>query len=130
MIKHLLSIFSGRKQPGIAGLGDSLLPKLIFDRETLRILAVNKAAVALYGYSEDEFLVMTIREIRPVWELQKLARHINEQQLRGKNTGIWKHLKKNGDIILVHVEAEDVEFADKSQRLVTVHDITPPARGY
>ena len=41
MIKHLLSIFSGRKQPGIAGLGDSLLPKLIFDRETLRILAVN-----------------------------------------------------------------------------------------
>lgn len=101
------------------------LPKLIFNRESLRYLAANQAAQKLYGYTEDEFKVLTLREIRPVWELQKLERHLNEQALYGTNTGVWKHLKKNGDIMLVKVSAEDVVFEGKQQRLVTIEEITP-----
>ena len=41
------------------------LPMWVCDLETLRFLAVNETAVMHYGYSEDEFLAMTIRDIRP-----------------------------------------------------------------
>ena len=43
----------------------SPFPKLLFDNETLCFLAVNDAAVAHYGYSRDEFLQMTIADVRP-----------------------------------------------------------------
>lgn len=102
-----------------------MLPQLIFDRDSLQILDANQAAIDLYGYTIDEFKIMSIREIRPVWELQKLARHINEIQLKGNNTGIWKHLKKNGDVMLVQIDATDVEFEGKTRRMVTIKDITP-----
>ena len=38
-------------------------PTWVFDRETLRFLAVNSAAVSQYGYSSSEFLTMTIKDI-------------------------------------------------------------------
>ena len=36
----------------------------VFDRETLRFLAVNDAAVACYGYSREQFLTMKVTDIR------------------------------------------------------------------
>jgi len=41
------------------------MPLWVFDRETLRFVAVNDAAVNHYGYSREEFLAMTVLEIRP-----------------------------------------------------------------
>src|SRR6185295_17048530 len=35
------------------------LPAWVFDRQTLRFLAVNDAAVSHYGYSREEFLELT-----------------------------------------------------------------------
>ncbi len=43
----------------------SPLPKWVFDTETLRFLDVNQMAIEHYGYSEEEFLTMTIKDIRP-----------------------------------------------------------------
>src|ERR1043166_5179726 len=40
-------------------------PMFVYDFETLRILAVNGAAVTRYGYTEAEFLQLTLRDIRP-----------------------------------------------------------------
>ena len=40
-------------------------PCYVFDRETLRFLAVNAAACALYGWSRDEMLALSLRDIRP-----------------------------------------------------------------
>ena len=39
-------------------------PMWVFDRETMRFLAVNDAAVEQYGYSKEEFLSMTLAQIR------------------------------------------------------------------
>ena len=36
----------------------------VFDAETLAFLAVNEAAVVQYGYSREEFLGMTIKDLR------------------------------------------------------------------
>ncbi|MEI9962240.1 MAG: PAS domain-containing protein [Limisphaerales bacterium] len=37
----------------------------VFDLETLAFLEVNESAIQHYGYSREEFLAMTIRDIRP-----------------------------------------------------------------
>src|SRR5664279_5599897 len=37
---------------------------VVYDRETFRYLAVNDAAVAQYGYSREQFLTMTVPDIR------------------------------------------------------------------
>ena len=56
-------------------------------RRTLRILAVNKAAIEQYGYTEQEFLAKTILEIRPEEDiphlLQDVAAHTGGLQKRG-----------------------------------------------
>ena len=44
---------------------DNPLPMWVFERESLRFLEVNQAAVAHYGYTHDEFLGMTLADIRP-----------------------------------------------------------------
>ncbi|MFZ0998081.1 MAG: PAS domain-containing protein, partial [Candidatus Sulfotelmatobacter sp.] len=48
-------------------------PTWVFDRETLRFLAVNDAAVHQYGYSRDEFLAMTLKDIRPPEDVPALV---------------------------------------------------------
>lgn len=40
-------------------------PMWLYDVESLAFLAINEAAVERYGYSREEFLAMTIADIRP-----------------------------------------------------------------
>jgi PAS domain S-box-containing protein len=51
-------------------------PMWVYDVDTLAFLAVNDAAVHHYGYSREEFLAMTIKDIRPREDLSKLADHL------------------------------------------------------
>jgi PAS domain S-box-containing protein len=55
-------------------------PMWLYDLETLRFLMVNDAAIAHYGYSEAEFLAMTIADIRPVEDVQQLSSHCTALQ--------------------------------------------------
>src|SRR5205085_12167705 len=58
-------------------------PMFVYDFETLRIMAVNEAAITIYGYSEAQFLALTNRDIRPPEEQGRL-----EQELaRGPDAG-------------------------------------------
>ena len=53
-------------------------PTWVYDRDTLRFLAVNAAAVRKYGYSHDEFLAMTIKDIRPAEDVPVLLENVDE----------------------------------------------------
>ena len=68
----------------------SPIPKWVYDTETLRFLAVNDAAVRHYGFTRDEFLSMTIKEIRPSEDVAELLRTAPARD------GIWRHRKKDG----------------------------------
>src|SRR6185295_18654782 len=48
-------------------------PMWVYDRETYRFLEVNEAAVTLYGWSREEFLDMTILDIRPPEDVHRLV---------------------------------------------------------
>lgn len=99
---------------------NSSFPMWVFDRGTLRFLAVNDAAVARYGYSRDEFLSMTIREVRTpdeVLSLHEALTHLDE--------GVrWltpvKHRTKAGDVLRVEIALTPVEFHGRSAAMVLV----------
>ncbi len=99
-------------------------PMWIYDPETLAFLEVNQAAIAHYGYSEAEFLQMTIADIRPSIDAQVL-RQINLDLVPGQpHIGIWQHRKSDGTLIDVEVMAHAFLVAGKQANLALIKDIT------
>jgi PAS domain S-box-containing protein len=99
-------------------------PMWVFDLETLAFLAVNQAAIAHYGYSREEFLSMTIADIRPPADTASLRQTISALTLGNNYAGVWKHLKKDGSLIDVEILTHTFSFAGKRANLVLANDIT------
>ncbi|HEV8588928.1 MAG TPA: PAS domain S-box protein [Pyrinomonadaceae bacterium] len=103
------------------------LPMWVYDRQTLEFLAVNEAAVFHYGYSRDEFLSMTIKDIRSPEDVAVLLDNISEE--RGfTSAGTWKHKKKDGSSIDVEIISHPLVFAARKAKLVLAHDVTERKR--
>jgi diguanylate cyclase (GGDEF)-like protein/PAS domain S-box-containing protein len=98
-------------------------PMWIFDRHTLEFLKVNEAAVAHYGYSEAEFLSMTLRDIGPVEELPRLDAHLRSTVTRNISPG-WTHIKKDGSRIQADVASHAIQFNGNEARFSLVQDVT------
>ena len=103
----------------------SPFPKWIYDLETLRFLDINETALKHYGYSRDEFLRLTILDIRPPEDADALLKDIARiTEDPGNRNGTWRHLKKNGEIIMVETTAHPIEYNGRKARLVIAIDIT------
>lgn len=102
----------------------SPLPMWVYDRSTLRFLEVNEAAVRTYGYSRDEFLGMTILQIRPDAEAERLRRRMEESRVSFADVAIWTHRKKDGSLMTVEISADSIEFNGVPARLVLANDIS------
>jgi PAS domain S-box-containing protein len=101
------------------------LPVFIYDTKTLNYLQVNDAAVKRYGYSSEEFLSMTIKDIRPAEDIQKVLEDIakvdnNELEKRQ----IWRHLTKSGELIYVEISAVNIQYKGKPARMSIANDVT------
>jgi len=103
---------------------DSPQPMWIYDLDTLAILEVNESATVHYGYSREEFLQMTIRDIRPEEDIELLLTDISNTFNSYNDAGIWRHRKKNGDLIYVNIKSHLVTFNKRPARHVLAHDIT------
>ena len=100
-------------------------PMWVYDLETLAFLAVNGAAVDYYGYSESEFLAMTIADIRPEEDTERLHTHIDNQPEEGiDRAGVWRHRKKDGAMIDVEISSHRLEFDGRPAELVLAYDVT------
>lgn len=100
------------------------LPMWVYDFETLRFLEVNDAAIRHYGYSREEFLSMTITEIRPQEDLEALLDHVTHVNSPFGMTHIWRHRKKDGTIIDVEITAHSLDLNGRPARLVLANDMT------
>src|SRR5438128_7978785 len=99
-------------------------PMFVYDFETLRILAANAAAVARYGYTEAEFLALTIRDIRSAEEQGRLERELARRPDEGAvRTGV-RHRAKDGRVFEVDLVARPLEFAGRRSRLVLARHVT------
>jgi PAS domain S-box-containing protein len=103
-------------------------PTWVFDRETLRFLAVNDAAVRKYGYSSDEFLKMTIKNIRPPEDVPVLLDSVGRVRDGNESIGIWRHRRKDGTDIDVEITSYVLSFADRPAEVVVAVDVTERKR--
>lgn len=85
-----------------------LLPMWVFDERSLRFLKVNQAAIELYGYTRDEFLAMTILDIRPESERSRVREFIRASEGEAGTTGIWVHRKRNGELLDARVSTHPI----------------------
>ncbi len=100
-------------------------PMWLYDDATLRFVDVNEAAIAEYGYSREEFLNMTILDIRPVEEGSLLRDHVKRRKAGGRILPeIWKHRRKDGSTFPVEIVSLDVDFEDRQVRLIEVNDVS------
>ena len=93
-------------------------PAWVFDLGTLRVVEVNDAAVRRYGYSHDDFLTMTIRDIDAPDEGPEMPAILHLEQ-----SGPRLHRKKDGTVIEVQISTQDVYFGQRS-RFVMAHTVT------
>ena len=103
-------------------------PMWVYDRDTLRFLAVNDVAISHYGYSREEVLGMTIEHIRPPADVPALRKSVRDVTGTIRKVGTWKHLRKNGEIIDVEITTHDLEFGGRPARLVLATDVTERKR--
>jgi PAS domain S-box-containing protein len=108
-------------------------PMWIYELQTLRIVKVNAAAIKTYGYTEDEFLTMTIKDMRPGTEHEKLNDFLNEQGITQANagfnqSGVWKHIHKNGEIIFADINGDSIRYKNYDCRIIVAVNITEKVR--
>jgi PAS domain S-box-containing protein len=96
----------------------------VFDTATLRFLTVNDAAVAHYGYSREEFLGMTIADIRPPQDAEVLRRHLRELDGDLGTPAIWLHRRRDGSMVHVEVTSHALTYDGRPARMVLAHDVT------
>ena len=100
------------------------VPLWVFDQETLRFLAVNEAATIQYGYSAEEFLAMTIEQIRPPEDLPRLRETLQTITPELLHSRGWRHLRKDGREIQTESLAHRSEFAGRPAFIVLSMDVT------
>lgn len=99
-------------------------PMWVSDVESLAFLAVNDAAVHHYGYSREEFLGMTLKEIRLPEDVPALVADISTVTANHAVAGIWQHQKKDGSLINVEITWHSLDFAGRRAQLVLASDVT------
>jgi len=101
------------------------LPMWIYDEETLHFLEVNQAAVEKYGHTRDEFLGLTLKDIRPQQDAVRVIASVDERHEKHYSfSGVWKHLKKGGEPLYAEISSHLIELEGKRAVLVLANDIT------
>lgn len=99
-------------------------PMWVYDHESLAFLAVNNAAVHQYGYSAEEFLRMTLKDIRPAEDIPALLEDVRQPAAAFHRDGPWRHRKRDGSIISVEITSHPIQYDGRDARLILVTDIT------
>lgn len=102
-------------------------PMWIYQPETLHFLDVNDAAIQHYGYSREEFLSMTMHDLRPLETGEGRSREPSPTHLTNAS-GPWIHRKKDGACIQVDVTSHGIDFQGRRCRFALAQDVTERQR--
>ena len=102
----------------------SPVPMWIYDQQTLCFLQVNQSAVQHYGYSRDQFLSMTLMDIRTEAELERLQTSVRATPLQPDRAGTWPHIKANGETLWAEITLHNIAFRGRAAVLAVAVDVT------
>jgi diguanylate cyclase (GGDEF)-like protein/PAS domain S-box-containing protein len=100
------------------------VPMFVFDQVSFAYLDVNNAAIEHYGYSRDEFLSMSLIDIRPARDRQKFLEHVNTQAMISNGELDWTHVKADGTEITINSYAKPINYYGVNAALSTAIDVT------
>ena len=108
--------------------------KLLFDSNPLsmwmlslpeyNIIDVNEVALLQYGYTKEEFLKLSVLDFRPKEDIERFKASTNTDFRGIYHAGVWRHVKKNGDIMYVDIVTHDILYKGQETRLVLANDVT------
>lgn len=99
-------------------------PMWVYDLETLGVLAVNDAALDQYGYTREEFLAMNITDFRPAEDVPELLEVVRRERSGISHSGIWRHIKKSGELFCADIRSHQIDWAGRSAIVVMATDVT------
>ena len=100
------------------------VPMWVIDRETLRFLAVNEAAVVHYGYTREQFMAMNVADLRPTDDRERFKAFIRGLSTDQFVENVGQHIKADGTKIDIAVYSRALTYNGRSARLTVVHDVT------
>lgn len=99
-------------------------PMWVYDLDTLKILAVNDAALEHYGYSQSEFVGRKVTQIRPEDEVEKVLEAIDGIREGKSMSGVWRYQKKSGALFHAEVRSHRIQWLGCDAVVVMATDVT------
>ena len=100
------------------------LPMWMLSLPEYKFIDVNDVALWQYGYTKEEFLNLSVLELRPEEDIEKF-KAASSLEFRGiYHAGIWKHKRKDGSIIHVDIVTHDIYYKGQQRRLVLANNVT------
>ncbi|MHB1021687.1 MAG: PAS domain S-box protein [Acidobacteriaceae bacterium] len=99
-------------------------PMFVYAISTLRFLAVNRATVERYGYTEQEFLSMRLHDIHLPEDIAQMEVDVRRPKFAAVAAKVWRHRKKDGSLIMAEISADFIDFNGEPARLVLASDVT------
>ena len=98
-------------------------PMLVYERDSLKLLAVNEAFQRQYDYSSEEALALKLPDLYPSSEKEAIVALV--PNLHGHAyVGEWHHLRKDGSLVNIVAYSHDIDFEGQKARIAVIHDIT------
>ncbi len=110
--KNYRTLFAGHPQP-----------MWLYDAQTLQFLEVNDAAVDAYGYTREEFMRMSVVDIRPAEDVPKFMELIVDTPAYDRS-GPWRHVRKDGTMLQVLITSHSLTFGGRPARFVMAENLT------
>lgn len=101
------------------------VPMWVYDATNICFLKVNSATLKSYGYSEEEFLSMTLFDIRPAADQERLGKHLRGSTKKDES---WEHQRKDGTVFRVRVVSKPIQYAGQDACFVVALDVTAQVR--
>ena len=99
-------------------------PMWMYDRNTLAFDSVNEAAVKHYGYTREQFLKMTLADIRPTEDIATVKKELQEAEPAQPLTGPWRHQRRDGSFVQVDIACHHLESDGRPLAFSLMQDVT------
>ena len=100
----------------------------ICDTVNFKFIEVNQAAIDKYGYSREEFMKMSLKDVKTAEDIAQLDTTFSNETETYRERGVVEHYKKNGESIFVDVKTNRVNYAGKPCSLALLNDVTDRVR--
>ena len=104
------------------------LPIWLYDVQSLRLLAVNAAALAMYGYSKRAFLALSVPDLHVPEDVPRLHENLRLPLLARVAQRNWRHRHCDGRVMDVEIVTQDLAVGETAARMVMVKDVSEQLR--